>query len=693
MKEHYYSRHYVLCLFFLLFYQSTYGQNEERKLNIKEWLDAELMTIEYNTSFDIGSTADIFDGDFTTLARTPSVNPLTILMVFQHPIKLTQSHLRAAHPGRFSIEVAANETDFKQQLGSYEIVVSRMEAEQNKWANNDLENIEVQYLKLSFTRTTGDDYVHIRDWDLFGLFDIVESTQESEYAFNDCPPTIHLAVGDDYALEQRVNYIDKDNSGYFFSNPQRLPLKTANPAIATIDDLGYIHAVSPGTTYLILDTDNPSDSILLCISGKNHDLKAAPITSKVLVIIENPVVPNNNGATLQAIHSWYDPEMLNKELQAALQSASHQRVNYEIVETIFSDTLFSKIHGASKTVEQWDDYYTEHDWGTLRSLHEDGALSYDYEAMLDYHAVCEKANNKEITELWIWTHPMAGMYEARMAGPEAFWINGTVINNSNCTVKLPIMGFNYERTFDLAMHSYGHRVESTMDKVFIDWHPKVSYNNAWHRFITYDLTGPAHVGNIHYPPNGTSDYDYDNTELVTSYFKDWGNYPFLGSRKTRVTCEEWSCSHQGYMNWWFDKLPHFQGIHNNILNNWWHYIVDYDDAIAYAQSLDCRLVNYCSTVSTNTQLFEKPQISFECYPSIVTDQINVHITAEKSRKSRLALLDINGQVVFSKVVDISNQLHYHQIDVTDLPAGNYFVQLSLIEIPTHYLSRQITIVD
>ena len=37
----------------------------------------------------------------------------------------------------------------------------------------------------------------------------------------------------------------------------------------------------------------------------------------------------------------------------------------------------------------------------------------------------------------------------------------------------------------------------------------------------------AHVGNIHFPPNGLSDYDYSNIRYVKCYADNWKKYPVL----------------------------------------------------------------------------------------------------------------------------------------------------------------------
>ncbi|MBU4512480.1 T9SS type A sorting domain-containing protein, partial [Patescibacteria group bacterium] len=49
-----------------------------------------------------------------------------------------------------------------------------------------------------------------------------------------------------------------------------------------------------------------------------------------------------------------------------------------------------------------------------------------------------------------------------------------------------------------------------------------------------------------------------------------------------VSCSEWNCNQLGYMRWWFSHIPRFKGITDGVLNNWWHYFVDYQGAIKLA---------------------------------------------------------------------------------------------------------------
>ena len=116
------------------------------------------------------------------------------------------------------------------------------------------------------------------------------------------------------------------------------------------------------------------------------------------------------------------------------------------------------------------------------------------------------------------------------------------------------------------------------------WEKNPENPNNWEIYTQYDTTHPenAHVGNIHFPPNGVHDYDWINKKKVNTYADNWTNYPDVLSGDGRVVdCQEWECTHDGYMRWWFSHIPHFEGINpaDGKLNNWWHYVVNYESAV------------------------------------------------------------------------------------------------------------------
>jgi hypothetical protein len=161
-----------------------------------------------------------------------------------------------------------------------------------------------------------------------------------------------------------------------------------------------------------------------------------------------------------------------------------------------------------------------------------------------------------------------------------------------------VMGLNYERDLACALESYAHRFESTMMKVYgwWDYDNKETRNEltTWEVFAAYALKydkfvpGMSHVGNVHFPPNGEKDYDWRNPNKVMSFADNWKNYPDVKDENPReMDCSEWDCNHLGYMKWWFSHLPHFEGVSpkDGKLNNWWHYVVDYNDALKLEKSL------------------------------------------------------------------------------------------------------------
>jgi hypothetical protein len=109
-----------------------------------------------------------------------------------------------------------------------------------------------------------------------------------------------------------------------------------------------------------------------------------------------------------------------------------------------------------------------------------------------------------------------------------------------------------------------------------------AYQGVYGRFDE----GYSQVGLVHFPPNGERDYDYSNTTPIKTYADEWMNYPqmdFSPEKARVVDNSEWA--HEGgdqwgFMMWYFSHLPHFKGLDNHgKLNNWWHYIMDWNGAL------------------------------------------------------------------------------------------------------------------
>lgn len=582
----------ALILYFFIGLPSFLFSQSEVKLNLSDWISEPFLNYT-SPPFDIGSISDVFDGNTNSLARTPAINPLVLTIQFETPIILTRSRIMSGQHGKWQIETAETLDDFDNQTGSHLIQFQEVPILENQWNEQELEQMPVKKIRLILTRTVGDDYVHLREWELFGLFDL-------DNGIEICPPSVLLEIGDSYKFENSVSLIDPN--GYYFPVSGVVGLSSSATNVVGISG-EILEANQSGTIDLTVSSSGFSSIIPVCVSDNLSPMVASQITSKVAVIIEDPQVPSEGNQFFHDLRQWNDPLDLTNQMEAALDLNSHGAVDYEIVSLTMSDTFLTRIGGEFYSVEEWHDFYEEPGWATLNNYEQQGLISYDYESMLDYYGLCNQVNIGSITEVWIWSHAKGGMFEARMAGEGAFWINGPIITDSDCIEKLPIMGLNYERNYELALHSMGHRVENVMKEVYGRWDYTATDKNRWEVFSTYNVVGEAHSGNIHFPPNGTADYDYGNTSSVTCFAQSWDKYPFLGGQNSSVNCSEWSCNQEGFMNWWYDKLPHFEGLYGGKLNNWWHYFVDYDEAIALENSLSCNDYQYCARYYLSTKIY------------------------------------------------------------------------------------------
>lgn len=339
------------------------------------------------------------------------------------------------------------------------------------------------------------------------------------------------------------------------------------------------------------------------VIGENADT----IIVKVGVLYEDMIV-TSEGKRLHECCRWADPHKQVKDMARFMTEASHGVVQYEIAVEIESEKPFGyyyedtvdgsgAAHKAGEVVTADICYHNFYKSGKYPGLYE--GVKYNYTEMVKYHGFDKMMNNHEIDEIWVYNHPGAGMFETCMAGPGAFWINGDVFDVPGLERKLSVVFCNYERTVDLAMHSYAHRLENVMKQVYGRWSYTVASEknlNNWERFSAYNLQydkydkGMSHIGNCHFPCNATADYSYESRTYIKSYCDAWDSYPYLKLENPRnINCSEWGSTQLGYMKWFFGHLPHFKGLNTDPndyhLNNWWYYLVDFDGAKAYERKL------------------------------------------------------------------------------------------------------------
>jgi hypothetical protein len=293
----------------------------------------------------------------------------------------------------------------------------------------------------------------------------------------------------------------------------------------------------------------------------------------VFLLIYDPTIPSHGGQKLSQVMGWNDPEVLTSQLIDTFTFVSGGQVHYSIAQRMVADRFVTYTDGYT-----YDGDTFVNIWNNGKNFnHGDagkGTPMMDYPKMLSDFGVCDKLNSGQIDELWVWAYPYSGMWESNMTGPGAYWLNSSPTTGTSCNKLLPIMGWNHERGVAEALHSYGHRVESIMTHVYGSW----SRNDAtpWNKFTTRnrDISGKAQCGDVHFPPNANSDYDYSNSSIVMSACDDFLTFPTLSGNFKSISCSAWGCSHEGYMRWWLSHLPKANNEGNDgKSNDWWNYIV------------------------------------------------------------------------------------------------------------------------
>lgn len=126
------------------------------------------------TVSDIGAFADLFDGNTASLYRTPNIDPAAVTVAFDSPQALNGfrayfSHASGDPAYRWKVETAGTLADLDGATGSYRLAVGLTGTPSDQYYGVTLNTpITARYVRLTATRLTGDDDVHINEWSLLG---------------------------------------------------------------------------------------------------------------------------------------------------------------------------------------------------------------------------------------------------------------------------------------------------------------------------------------------------------------------------------------------------------------------------------------------------------------------------------------------------------------------------------------------
>ncbi len=310
-----------------------------------------------------------------------------------------------------------------------------------------------------------------------------------------------------------------------------------------------------------------------------------PLTVRVLVLNYDPLVPGEGHRRLSEVFKWGNPARMATRYKEAMEHASGGYLRFDIVEWRNLNEIYHQEDGKTYTVVEYvKNRRAGKGWRTGR-----GGMA-DYPRIIREQNVEPLIDDGRVDEVWIFSDHYFGLWEASMAGPGAFFINGGVYPRVPTRRPFAFYGFNYERGVAEMMHNAAHRVEATMNRAYGGWNLKDPKNN-WEKFsANHDQSGGlAGVGTCHWPPNAKGDYDYGNTREVSSWADAFLTYPKLDLKRKTVSRATWSKGpdhHLDYMKWYFGHLPRAAGVNDDKRqNNWYKYVFDFQGYDAKGQPL------------------------------------------------------------------------------------------------------------
>lgn len=629
-----------------------------------------------------GDTLKPFDGNQFNALEMLKTDTLTVTVQFDSAVNIEKAKVYFWHGAEWMLESANSLTDLDSKSGTYAKLVAVRPASGFQWDSSAFTVKKVSVVRLS-VKNPSDSSIRLGELILEGSVTFTK--------FVLLPQPIKMVPSTSLQLQLKI----QDAEGNFHSNFITSPIlwKSSNQSIATVDEFGKVMAIVLGNCEISAQTlDQKLKGVApLSVVNDFRSPKVKPMYPKVVLVLQDPTMPG--GSKIHQMFGWRDPAVLVQSLVKHFTEATDSVVNFQIVETINASILFTRYYGNFLSATQYVTLLQEPGWKSLRAASDSGKISFDYREFVKYYKFDERRNLGEIDEVWVYTGPFLGMYESQLMGPKAFWWNSPPIKDGTALTKLlSVMGLNYERGVDQGFHSFGHRMESAMIQAYyeatgLNWNPKRANPTPWDLFtrIEKDVPGGAHVGNVHFPPNGTSDYNYGNTTLVTSYAENWYRYPFLLNQNSQVNIQTWiyqpgeplaeGNDHIGYLRWWYGHIPRYEGVSDGVLNNWWHYSLDYEAAVALAKSTPPLGIN-------DREKYSMPN-TFDLgqnFPNPFNPSTTIQFTLSEPSHVVLKIYDSLGREVSTLInEELGRGPHAALWNASEKASGIYYYQLSTRE--------------
>ena len=224
--------------------------------DINAMLDAGTASVT-SAPIDIGSLINVFDGNTGTLARSASVNPAYVQVAFTGPRTLKEfrawfSHTWGDPSHQWMIETADTQVDMDLKIGSHATIVPWTGTPSDQYSVATLEEpVRTKLVRLTVERLTGDNYVHINEWSIYGGATMA--------ALEVRPASATLEQYDQFQFDT----VGIDSDGWEHDLTDQVQWSILDPDVATVDTGGVVTAMMPGNTQVIAAVDALSASAQL----------------------------------------------------------------------------------------------------------------------------------------------------------------------------------------------------------------------------------------------------------------------------------------------------------------------------------------------------------------------------------------------------------------------------------------------
>jgi hypothetical protein len=211
---------------------------------------------------------------------------------------------------------------------------------------------------------------------------------------------------------------------------------------------GTVPPVSPATPpQPVLPPDNTTEPVRIG-------------TSRVLLVIYNPVMDPASGTKIIQTMNWNNPDDLSNTFIQDILEVSSGLARFQIVDRVELNEFPALTDGYRYDAQTFMAVINK-----TQPAHQPEYAN--YQAILTGLNIIPRITDREIDEVWLFGFPQAGFYESSMCGAGAFWCNSQPQAWSvGCSRRFVVMGFSSERGVGEMLHSFGHRVESILTQTF-----------------------------------------------------------------------------------------------------------------------------------------------------------------------------------------------------------------------------------